>query len=309
MKSVFKSYFYFSRGEKTGIILFISVILILFFIPAYMNYIRKPIIADFAQYNREIKAFESVLQADSMHNNKRNYVPDFERPDRSDRETRLHPVTFDPNILSADKWTAMGLSDKQVKIILNYRNKGGKFFQKEDLRKIYGISESEYDILAPFIVISKPAYRNDIVQGKSPGGKFADFKKTIIELNNADSIDLLEIRGVGPAFAHRILRYRNKLGGFYKKEQLLEVYGMDSTRFIQVSDYCSVKAGAILKINMNTASVADFKKHPYFDYYLAKSIVDYRIIHGPYSSVEQLRYTPLIYNDLYNRISPYLKTE
>jgi competence protein ComEA len=309
MKSVFKSYFYFSRGEKAGIMLFISIILILFFIPAYMNYKRKPKVADFSQYSREIMAFESALQADSIHNNKRSYVPDFERPDRSVAESRLHPVTFDPNILSAEKWIAMGLSEKQVKIILNYRNKGGKFFQKEDLRKIYGISESEYNILAPFIVISKPAYRNDIEPGKPVGGKFVDFKKTIIELNKADSIDLLEIRGVGPAFAHRILRYRNKLGGFYKKEQLLEVYGMDSSRYMQVSDYCSVQSGAIQKINMNTASVADFKKHPYFDYYLAKSIVDYRIIHGPYSNVEQLRYTPLIYNDLYNRISPYLKTE
>jgi len=309
MKSALKSYFYFSRGEKTGLLLFIPVILILYIIPVYLDYSRKPAKADFARYNREIIAFEAALQTDTIQNFKRNFVPDYERMDRSIAEHKLHPAAFDPNIITAEKWISMGLSEKQANTIINYRNKGGKFFQKEDLRKIYGISENEYAVLEPFISISKPASETKNFTKFAGTGKFPEYKKTIIELNSADSMDLLEIRGVGPAFAHRILRYRNKLGGFYAKEQLLEVYGMDSARFAQVSEYCRIGNGEIQKININTATVADFKKHPYFDYYLAKSIVDYRILHGAFTKVEQLRYIPLVYEDLYKKLVPYLKTE
>jgi DNA uptake protein ComE-like DNA-binding protein len=309
MNNFFKSYFYFNRSEKNGILLFIPVILILFIIPAYRIYNRKPVQVDFSQYSKEIKAFESALQIDSIKNSRKKFVPDFERVDRSIAESRLHPFAFDPNGLPAEKWIAMGLSEKQVKTILNYQMKGGKFYHKEDLKKIYGISENEYAVLEPFIAISKPAYANETTPKKAWNSKFPEYKKTIIDINTADSVDLLEIRGIGPSFAHRILRYRDKLGGFYAKEQLLEVFGMDSVRYAQMFDYCTLGNSAVQKINLNTAVVADLKKHPYFDYYLAKSIVDYRIIHGPYTKVEQLRYTPLVYEELYKKIAPYLKTE
>jgi len=309
MNDFFKKYFYFNRSEKNGILLFIPVILILFFIPSYLIYIRKPVKTDFSQYSKEIIAFEAALQNDSIQKAKKRFFPDFERVDRSVAENRLHPVLFDPNGLPAEKWIAMGLSAKQAKTILNFQKKGGKFYRKEDLKKIYGISESEYAVLEPFIAISKPAYEDETAHKTFVNSKFPEYKKTIIDINTADSLDLLEIRGVGPSFARRILRYRNKLGGFYAKEQLLEVFGMDSARFAQISEYCTLGNSPLQKINMNTAVVADLKKHPYFDYYLAKSIVDYRIIHGPYAKVEQLRYTPLVYEDLYKKIAPYLKIE
>jgi len=309
MKSIFKSYFYFNRGEKTGILLFIPVILAMYIIPMYMNYIRKPARAEFSQYNKEIVTFEAAMQTDTIQNFKRNFISDFDRIDRSVAENSFHPFAFDPNVLPAEKWLAMGLNDRQVKTILNYREKGGRFYHKEDFRKIYGITESEYAVLEPYIEISQPVYDRGTDPKRSGNSRFPEYKKTIIELNSADSMDLLEIKGIGPAFAHRILRYRNKLGGFYAKEQLLEVFGMDSSRYAQVAEYCTIGSTAVQKINMNTAGVADFRKHPYFDYYLAKSIVDYRIIHGPYTNVEQLRYTRLVYEDLYKRISPYLKTE
>jgi competence protein ComEA len=309
MTSFFRSYFFFNRGEKNGILLFIPVILILFAYPAYRNYTRKPEQADFSQYNKEIRAFEATLVNDSIQKSRRNFTPDFERVDGSLTEARLRPFVFDPNELPADKWIEMGLSQKQVKTILNYRKKGGRFYDKEDFRKIYGISENEYSVLAPFINITKPDYNKEMAIKSAGNVKYAGYKKTIIDINAADSLDLLEISGVGPAFAHRILRYRNKLGGFYAKEQLLEVFGMDSSRYAKISDYCTIGNGVLEKINLNTAKVADLKKHPYFDYYLAKSIVDYRILHGPYAKVEQLKYTRLVYEDLYKKIAPYLVTE
>jgi DNA uptake protein ComE-like DNA-binding protein len=67
--------------------------------------------------------------------------------------------------------------------------------------------------------------------------------------------------------------------------------------------------GPARKIRINSVTLAELKHHPYFNYYLAKSIIDYRIIHGSYDSVEQLRFTPMFNKDLYKKIAPYITVE
>ena len=309
MLNFLKTYFHFNRSEKNGILILIVIILVLLIIPEYLAFVRKPVKVYFEQYRKEITAFEAALQADTLQKPSRKFNVDFERVDGSLAENKLHPFPFDPNGLSAEKWREMGLSERQIKTIMNYESKGGKFYHKEDLRKIYGITESEYVILAPYISVSKPDYDNKTVQKSNWTSKFPKAERLPVDINTADSVGLMKLKGIGSSFARRIIRYRNLLGGFYAKEQLFEVYGMDSLRFAQFSGNCTVGAGPVHKINLNTATVAELKKHPYFDYYLAKSIVDYRIIHGSYDRVEQLRFTPMFYEDLYKKIAPYLIIE
>lgn len=309
MLNFLKTYFHFNRSEKNGILILIGIILILFILPSYLAFVRKPVKVYFEQFSKEIAAFEAALQADTLQKPFRKFNVDFERVDGSLAENKLHPFPFDPNNLSAEKWRQLGLSEKQTKTILNYQSKGGKFYQKEDLRKIYGITESEYAVLAPYITISKPDYNNKTAQKSNWNNKFPKTERVPVDINTADSVGLMKLYGIGSSFARRILRYRVLLGGFYSKEQLMEVYGMDSMCFAQFSGNCTVGAGPIHKININTATVAELKKHPYFDYYLAKSIVDYRIIHGAYDRVEQLRFTPMFYEDLYKKIAPYMIIE
>ena len=309
MLDFLKTYFHFNRSEKNGILILIVIILTLFTIPAYIAFVRKPAKVYFEQFSLEIAAFEAALQADSIQESFRKFNVDFERVDGSLAENKLRPFLFDPNGLPAGKWREIGLSDRQIKTIMNFQSKGGKFYRKEDLRKIYGITESEYAVLAPYISISKPDYVSKTVQKSNWNSKFPKVERVSIDINTADSIGLMKLNGIGSSFARRITRYRDLLGGFHTKEQLLEVYGMDSLRFAQFSGYCTTGAGPGRKININTATVAEFKKHPYFDYYLAKSIVDYRIIHGSYDRVEQLRVTPMFYEDLYKKIAPYIIIE
>lgn len=309
MLNFLKTYFDFNRSEKNGILILTVVILILFMVPAYMSYIRKPEMVHYEQYSMEIAAFEAALQADSIQKSFGRYSVDFERINGSLAESKLHPFPFDPNGLTAEKWREMGMSEKQIKTILNYQSKGGKFYRKEDLQKIYGITETEYNVLAPFISIIKPGYENRKDQNTGWSNKFPKAERVAVDINTADSVGLMKLKGIGPSYARRIIRYRDLLGGFYAREQLLEVYGMDSLRFAEFSGNCILGAGPVRKINLNTATVAELKKHPYFDYYLAKSIVDYRIIHGAYGKVEQLRFTPMISEGLYNKIAPYMIIE
>jgi len=129
-----------------------------------------------------------------------------------------------------------------------------------------------------------------------------------IELNSADSLMLLSIKGIGPTFAHRILAYRNKLGGFWNVYQLLEIKGMDSSKLAEIKDQITINPYLIKKININKADFNDLKKHPYISYNLALSLVNYRNIHGDFKSIDDLKNLKLMTNDLFEKLQPYMTT-
>lgn len=128
----------------------------------------------------------------------------------------------------------------------------------------------------------------------------------MVELNSADSMDLVQLYNIGPAFAKRILKYRARLGGFVEKSQLWEVYGMDSVRYNDIAPYVSVNIDGIELIDINSASVDQLKRHPYLDYYQAKAIVRMREQAGLYSDICDLKKVAIIDNETYNKILPYL---
>ena len=101
-------------------------------------------------------------------------------------------------------------------------------------------------------------------------------KDVMVELNSADTLQLQELRGIGPGFARRIVKYREKLGGYYAKEQLMEVYGFTDTLYRKVSPHVTVDASKIQKLNINELGIAELKRHPYISFFEAKAIVEYR---------------------------------
>ena len=130
-----------------------------------------------------------------------------------------------------------------------------------------------------------------------------------LELNAADSLLLRTVPGIGAKVAREIVRYRERLGGFVSLDQLLEVRYMDSTRYLQVVSYLSVDTLRLRKIDVNRADIAELRRHPYIDYYLAKTIVLQRERSGHYTSLEQLRTATRVYPELYARLRPYLKVK
>lgn len=131
-------------------------------------------------------------------------------------------------------------------------------------------------------------------------------KPFIVSLNSADSLDLVQLYNIGPAFARRILKYRALLGGFVSKEQLMEVYGMDSARYNDIAPHITIDASDITTIDVNTATIDQLKRHPYLDYYQAKAIVRHREQAEAYHDISELRQVALIDNETYNKISLYL---
>ncbi len=220
----------------------------------------------------------------------------------------LRLFSFDPNATDSFAWAELGFSPRQIGVINNYLAKGGQFRRKEDLQRIFSVTEEDYARVESYISIA-PSTRSRYLPDKSPhaGSKPATQKKIRLELNTADSVDLMGLPGIGRVFASRIVRFRDRLGGFYSAAQLLEVYGMDSLRYQGLSDQVFVDTAILERINVNTATENELRSHLYIDYKTASLIVRYRDQHGDYSSPEDLRRIFGISDEQWAKLLPYLK--
>lgn len=135
-------------------------------------------------------------------------------------------------------------------------------------------------------------------------------KDVMVELNSADTLQLQELRGIGPGFARRIVKYREKLGGYYAKEQLMEVYGFTDSLYKQVSPHVTVDASKIQKLNINELGIAELKRHPYISFFEAKAIVEYRnsLKSGRIESLDELAKLPDL-KENWEVIRIYIKVE
>ena len=131
-------------------------------------------------------------------------------------------------------------------------------------------------------------------------------KQLLFNLNTADSLDLVQLYNIGPTFARRIIRYRTLLGGYVDKQQLWEIRGMDSVRYNDIAPHLYANPADIQLIDLNSVTIDQLKRHPYLDYYQAKAIVQWRDAAGPYLNIEDILKIPIIDNQTYTHIAPYL---
>jgi len=128
----------------------------------------------------------------------------------------------------------------------------------------------------------------------------------VIELNSADSAKLTELKGIGPAFARRIVNYRNRLGGFISKDQLKEVYGMDDDRFAEMQAQVSVDPSHIQKIHINKVDFEGLKHFAYLSFKQMNAIVQFREQHGDYTSINDMRNIAILNDEILRKIEPYI---
>jgi DNA uptake protein ComE-like DNA-binding protein len=128
----------------------------------------------------------------------------------------------------------------------------------------------------------------------------------MVELNNADTTSLIQLAGIGSVFASRIVKYRDLLGGFDRKEQLLEVYNFSEEIFQRIQNNITVDTTIIQKIRLNFANYTQLLRHPYLNEKDVKLILDYRNKNGSYTSVSQILENNLVDSSTYYSIKPYL---
>lgn len=131
----------------------------------------------------------------------------------------------------------------------------------------------------------------------------------VVELNSADTTTLQLLHGIGPAFARRIVRYRERLGGFTSTDQLLEVYGFTPELLAHIRPHLRLNTHDLRKINVNTLPLKELIKHPYMEYYFARDLVSLRSRGATFSSPDDLRALPSCNDTLLAKLLPYLDFE
>lgn len=193
--------------------------------------------------------------------------------------------SFDPNNTTDSVWKLVGLSDKQIKTINNYLSKGGKFYKKDDLLKIYGLKEDLYYSFEKHIVITT---ENQTDTSVPYDNEIFEVQNIMIELNSATIEDLTKLSAINEYIAKRIIKFRDLIGGFYKIQQLKEVYGLSQDTYDLISNNISVNEKDIKKIRINFIDFKELKSHPYFDYETTKAIINYRTNNGAFTDINQL---------------------
>jgi competence ComEA-like helix-hairpin-helix protein len=132
---------------------------------------------------------------------------------------------------------------------------------------------------------------------------------TTLEINTADTTILKKVPGIGSAFAARIVKYRNLLGGFYTVTQLREVYGIDEDKYAALSPWFTVDASHVQKLPVNLLPMDSLRKHPYINYRQARAIERLRRQKKQLSGWENLQLLDEFTEDDQRRILPYLSFE
>jgi DNA uptake protein ComE-like DNA-binding protein len=227
-----------------------------------------------------------------------------------ERKAELFP--FDPNTADSTQLLRLGLQPWQVRNIYKFRAAGGVYRQPRDFARLYGLTLKQYRRLEPYIRIKEedmPAeryfYKYEPIEErdtmKYPIKLQAEER---IVLNRADTAQLRKVPGIGPYFARKIVEYRERLGGYYRVQQLLEIEDFPETAvdFFIIPDDTQLR-----KLNINRLSLNELKRHPYLNFYQARAIVDYRRLHGTIQSLDQLSLLRDFPREAIERLTPYVE--
>ena len=224
---------------------------------------------------------------------------------------RLQP--FDPNTADSILLVTVGFKPWMARNLIRYRNAGKVFRRPEDLQRLYGMNDSLYSTLLPFIQIDTAALASSlgmcrvvsdtdtVITAYTPRIK----RDTILDLNTADTTEFMLLRGVGRFTAMQIIRYRQALGGYYSTSQLYEISEIANDRIDSLLPHLYADTSLITPIDVNRASVKQLYSHPYISYKQAEQLYDLRRRKLRLHSPDEL--SAVFSPDERQRLLPYLR--
>jgi competence ComEA-like helix-hairpin-helix protein len=291
-KQFIQDYFTFNRNERKGITILLVIIFLLAVANKVIFYFETPAKIDIDLLDSarsEMNLFNDSIKSLARENKT-------VQPVSSKNQSKL--FSFDPNTASDNDFIRLGLKEKQIQTIRNYQNKGGHFRNAADFFKIYGISETQKKILVDYVVIGEK--ENIKIE------KVAEVIKIQIDINVADSIELMKLPGIGDKLSKRIVKYRDLLGGFHTLAQLKEVYGLNEEVIMRIDEFIKVDSKRIRKVDLNFAEWNELAKHPYIQKNIANQIIKFRTKYGSIQKSSVLLDSMILNIDEYTRLKPYL---
>lgn len=311
MGNILKEYLSFTSKERNGLIV---VIALMFIVLIFLNIDFHPESnndTDMAIFAEELSAL-----SEASKNKARKKPNNFTNRTVSDKvKEESEPYIFhdfDPNQVEEEEWKKMGLQSWQIKGINKYREKAGDIKTPEQFSELHVISDEFFNKVEQYLVFEvKNAEKLTAREEEGNNDKLKEEVEPMlsVELNIASATRLTKVKGIGPAFSKRIVKYRNMLGGFISMEQLLEVYGLEDSLYGAIKPFLTLNTKGITRIDINSVMIDELRKHPYIKWNIANGIVNYRDQHGAFKTVSDIKKTDLVSEELYVKISPYLSVE
>ncbi len=281
---------YVSKRNRRGVVALIVVAVIIVLLPRFAQLFSSDVELDVS--TEDVKAFEKSKK--NFQNKKRNYYNKFEKKKRFS----LPPRKFNPNEYSAEDWMNLGLSEKQVAVLLKFTKNGIR--SNEDLKRIFVISDELYALIKDSTYYPerpKIEYTPKVVE---------EMKVQKLEINAASIEDLENLKGIGPFFAKQIIKYRERLGGFASKEQILEVWKMTIETYDKLIPQIVIDKLKIRKLKINELTPEELKNHPYLNWNQVNSIIKMRMQRGKFNAIDEIQESKLIDAETFEKLIPYL---
>lgn len=308
-KTFVKDYLTYSKKDRLAVLVVLFLLMAMYFLPRLFS--KSPSDLALKEDSLLVKAVDTLSKVG--HNmgeqDKNSPFPYYTTSRQVRGYTDGALFRFDPNTLPPEGWQKLGLNDKTIRILVNYRNKGGRFYRPEDLKKVWTMPEGFYERVKGHITISFAERRASYPTYSSAPYTRQERKIEPIDINSGDTAAFIALPGIGPVLASRIINFRNKLGGFQSIDQLGETYGLPDSTFQQLKPWFTIGSSELRKLNINSATKDDLSAHPYISWKLANAIVEYRARHGNYQALDDLKNILILDEATFEKISGYLTVE
>jgi len=252
---------------------------------------------------------------------------DGEQPVAPAGDVPPEPLFFDPNSAPFDELVRAGLTERQARTLVNYRNSGARFRKPGDIARVYGVDSVTASRLIPYIIIkdtgsggrrervslsrSGPAEQVSAVtagqQASVPDSYSSGLTEALTDLNSCSASDLAALPGIGTVLSERIVRYRRLLGGFVDTRQLGEVYGLDSAVAGLVSARVTLTYDSVRPLLLDSLTFGELARHPYVGFEGARAITRYRSIAGPPVTLGDMVSCGVLTRRQAERLAPYVR--
>ena len=219
---MWKDFFYYTRSERRAILCLLGVTVLFLAVCLTLRWQETAGLPPETTQEVAVDSFLTEVRKQELSRSRRTVT--YRRPKKERAEIVLQP--FDPNVADSALLCRVGFPSFMARNLIRYRSKGGVFRTPESLKRIYGMTDSLYQTLEPYITIGPDFQHRDTLPWKTAPVDSLEMKYaegTVIELNHADTVQLKRIPGIGRGLARMIVAYRQRLGGFVSVDQLQEI--------------------------------------------------------------------------------------
>lgn len=314
----FLDFFYYTKTERKACVLLLILCIAAFVLPEWLDFSKPYDLTILANAPRPVQAKADWPKPQRWNNYKKKYKYKYKynaRYPAKEPSVVASFAAFDPNLVSLDELLKMGLNKRSASIWVKYTSKGGHFKKAEDVLKIYGLPEEWYKQAKPYLQIQTKSNLEADAPGKASYSSFEDKKFTKkgaqacvpIDVNTADTAAWQSLRGIGKVLANRIIKFRDKLGGFYLVDQVKETFGLADSVYQKIRPCLQLNAPTLKPLLINQASFNELASHPYLGFKAAKAIMNWKDQHGPFGKMEDLEGLVALEAGKLEKLKPYVQ--